>query len=208
VSLPDLRTQLKTGSGTEGDDCGVLTILNITLWASRGRIGPKDQSEVASWVKRVRRWAKRPSGAMLVRGDCFEVYQHPEYLKLFKDAKITPPKATYNYKLPWGTLRDRLRAGQASHMAVNYGVLRYGDAPMGSATFNGGHSLALVGARLIAGKTWTYDGDPLFDGRRKGIPDGWKSAKLADFKAAAARFGSNPPGNDFATCITVKRGSR
>jgi hypothetical protein len=144
---------------------------------------------------------------MLVKGDCFEVYQHPEYRKLFKDAGLKPPVATYHFKLPWGQLKDELRGQKkVAHMAVNYGVLRNGGAPTASLTFSGGHSLALVGARNVNGRVWTHDGDPLFDGRRKGIPDGWQSARLNEFMAAAGAFGSSPPGTGFATCIIVARG--
>ena len=99
-NLDPLRTQLRTGSGTEGEDCGALAVINLISWASRGRIGPDYQNlttpaqynrTVASWVRRVRRWSHNATGPMMVYGDVFEALTSVECRTLFRDKGISFP---------------------------------------------------------------------------------------------------------------------
>src|SRR5690606_13022095 len=69
-----LYTQLDTGAPTRKQDCQVLVVINNILSASRGRVGPKSKSEVKTWVRMVRRWANRPTGALKLRTHVLSAY--------------------------------------------------------------------------------------------------------------------------------------
>lgn len=206
MALHTLRTQLNTDSRTSGDDCGAVTCINGIIWASDGKVGPKSQDEVGDWVRRVRRWSNKPYGGLLLAGDCLQIYKHPSLRDRFKEANVMPMIATYAFRTTWDTVGRQLIAGRFVHLPVNYGVLRRGDAPMGSDTFRGGHSIALLHAPSQNGRRRVWDGDPLFDGRRGEYPKGWQNAKLVDFKAAAAAWGKPLAGYDHAYAIFLRRG--
>ena len=206
--LYPLRTQLNTGAPTDGDDCSPVTIINAIKWASNNQINIK-QSDVARWVKKIRVWANRPRGGFFLMRDTFAVYEHPEFKAEFTKRGLKPPVATYHDRANWDVLVRRAKAGHFVHLAVNYGTLRAGHAPTGSSSFSGGHSLALLHAPKVSAhrhRLIVWDGDPLFDGRRQGIPDGWVGAPLVEFKRAAGNWGK--PLADYGNCymITLKKG--
>jgi len=201
-----LLTQLGTGSPTAGDDCACLVICNAIRWASHGRVGPKSQGEVKEWVRQIRSWARKPTGGLLMFGDCLEVYRHPDLHRAFDRAGAPPFSAGYFQGVSWDGVKGGLYNDRLIHLAIDYHVLRKGAAPMGSTTFNGGHSVALLGAQNSRGRVYTNVADPLFDGRRAGIPDGWQVARLREYRAAAGAWGARPAGEGKATIIAVKRG--
>lgn len=198
-----LLTQLDNGAPTAGDDCSVMTLLNAVRVITDGRVGPQRHSEVKEWVADVRHWAGKPTGGLLFRADTFQAYQHPTLAARLQREGFRM-RAEYQRSITWSALTARLKAGWLCHLAVDYGVLRAGKAPSGSVTFRGGHSLLLMRHGIMPVGV-VRDGDPLFDGRRKGIPDGWTDARLADFRLAAGRWGAIPPGVGKATAIFVKR---
>jgi hypothetical protein len=204
MTLPKLKTQLNTGSGTEGSDCGPVTIINAMLWASDGKVGPQSQKEVGEWVKKVRVWARKRTGALAVRDNQLRAYNSPEMAYEFHKVGLKPPKATYYFRLPWRTLREILKKNGV-HLAVNYAWLRAGKAPVGSRTFSGGHALFMQGDTPAHRYVHTNVGDPLFDGRRRGIPDGYQDTRLFNYREAAGKFGSIRPGVGYATCIVLKK---
>jgi hypothetical protein len=207
MSLPELKTQLRTGSGTEDKDCGPATVVNLILWASDGKVGPKNQHEMGAWVKLVRRWARNSNAPFRLRRDALRAYKHPELAYRFKKAGLKPLSATYYFDIRWSTLAKYV-VHNGVHLAVDYGILRQGKAPMGSPTFNGGHSLAMIGGSKPAGSHYLFTnvGDPLFDGRRKSIPDGYQYTRMFNYREAAGKFGSFPPGGGKATCVVVRKG--
>lgn len=228
-----LWTQLGTGSGTEGEDCGAVSVLNVITWASGGKVGPdlqlpaRDPQSVAGWVRYIRRLARKPSGAMLVFGDIYEAMSHAQVRAAFRSAGIRAPQVGYRYGWSFADMRQWLAASpdRAVILPVVYGVARRDGAPMGSTTFNDAHAIVLVGARKrrvkVGGKwrRWWYTrlGDPLMDGRRRPgslrrYPKGWQTARLWCYRAAAGAFGTGPDGRPRpigagrAVVITVERG--
>jgi hypothetical protein len=204
-----LRTQLNTGARTEGEDCGPVTIINVIKWASDNqiRIG---QSDVDEWVRKIRVWARRPWGGFFLERDCLRVYRHPEFKALFTNRGLKPPTALILRKVSWQTTFMRyVKQGYAAHLPVNYGVLRWtGRAPVGSEMFNGDHYVLLLHAprRSKYGRVIVWDGDPLFDGRRDGIPKGWQQAPSWAFRAAAGRWGDYPAGEGKCYAIVLRKG--
>ncbi len=227
-ALSRLWTQLNSGSGTEGKDCGALACINLIVWASHGKVGPKSQDELAHWVKQVRAWAGNPDRPMMVENDIFQVLNSKNLAHAFSSAGLPPPKAWYNYGKGWGDLRTWLHQSDdhAVMLAINYGVARRNGAPMGSSSFNGGHAIVMTGMQQLRVKIgrkyrlrwFTMVGDPLMDGRRKPAstaryPKGWIKARYYFYRKAAGAFGSNPDGSPrpigdgHAICVTVVRGS-
>lgn len=226
--LRRMWTQLRTGSGTEGMDCVVLAIINLVVWASRGRLGPKDRSEVAEWVEMVRRWAGNPDRPMLIHGDALEVLRHPEFKRMFGKAGLTPPTATYLYGEPFGDVRAFLAKSpdHAALLPVDYGMARRDGAPMGSTTFSDAHGIVLTGAqrrrvrirrRRYAIRWKTVVLDSLMDGRRRPgslrrYPKGPQLTQLYRYRRAAGAFGTGPDGKPRpigfgrTVCILLERG--
>lgn len=207
--LRRMWTQLRTGSGTEGMDCVALALVNLIVWASRGKLGPRSKDEVAEWVVQVRKWAGNPDRPMLIYGDAFEVLRHPELKRMFGKAGLTPPTATYLYGEPFGQVRAFLAssADRAALLPIVYGVARKDRAPMGSTTFDDAHAIVLSGAqrrRIRVGRRYvlrwkTIVLDSLFDGRRKPrslkrYPKGPQLAQLYRYRRAAGAFGTGPDG--------------
>lgn len=210
TAVPVLRTQLGTGSATAGDDCSALSIINAIRVVSGGKVGPKTQAQVAEWVRQVRQWGGAklhgPDAGMLFRTQTLRAYRSKGMARAFNAAGLHAPKVGYFDRVPFrdGVVRS-LDDGGVVHLPVNYGVLRRGDAPMGSTVFNGGHSLVLVGYRHNRrGQVLTRDGDPLFDGRRKGIPKGWRWTRAAYFADAAAAWTAGA--GDLVSFIVIRRG--
>lgn len=115
-------------------------------------------------------------------------------------------RAEYKFKIGWYSLVKRIQSGQFCHLALDYGTLRRGTAPMGSDTFSGGHSIGLLLAPSHRGHVYAWDGDPLFDGRRGEYPRGWQSARLLAFRAAAGDWGMPVAGDGHAYAIFLRRG--
>jgi hypothetical protein len=202
-----LRTQLNTGAWTEGDDCGPVTIVNAIKWASDNKIDIK-QSEVAEWVRKIRRWAERPYGGFFLERDCLRVYRSSEFRQEFFKRGLIPPTPAYYRRGSWDTVYRKLKDGNFLHLPVDYGDLRSGYAPTGSFTFTGDHYVALLHAPRISRKknyVVVWDGDPLFDGRRDNIPDGWQHTRLSYFKKAAGEWGRPEAGYGYAYFIALKR---
>lgn len=210
-----LFTQLGTGAPTAGADCGVLAVLNLAKWGSRGKVGPdvqvpaRDPQSVASWVRYIRRIANRPWGAMLVDGDIEDALASDELRSAFRSAGCKPLKVSYRYGMEFWRMRDWLAESddRAVMLPVMYGVARSSGCPVGSLTFSGGHALVMLGARrrrVRVGRRYrrywfTTLGDPLMDGRRKPgsvrrYPKGWLSTRLHDYMPAAGAFGTGPDG--------------
>lgn len=233
--MTTLRTQLRTGSPTAGEDCVAVSACNALLGASHRAVGPRlvrpaqDPQSVASWVRFVRRLAKRPTGPLLIHGDGYEALSSPEVKAAFRSAGQRPPRVEYRYGMPFGELRAWLAARPDARWAilpVDYGVLRRdGNAPMGSTTFSGGHAIVVTGVhrrrvrrgRHYVSRWFASIGDPLFDGRRKPgstsrYPRGWQTARLYAYRRAAGAFGSAPDGSPRpiglgrTVCILVERG--
>ncbi len=207
VTSLSLLTQLDSGAPTASNDCAVITALNSIRWASGGKVGPRNHGELKDWVHEYRRWAGvTENRGLLFRSETFAAYRHHELAKLFVDAGLSPIRAEYVARIGWGTLGRRIQADEFCHLAVNYGVLRSGGhLPMGSQTFSGGHSIGLFNAHEVHDHLHVSDGDPLFDGRRAGIPDGWQDARLLYFRRAAGTWGQFPAGIGHAYAIFIRR---
>lgn len=209
-AMVPLRTQLRTGSPTAGDDCSAVTMLNAIRWASRGKVGPASQAQVAGWVHTIRQWSgaklASPGAGMLFRGQTFRGYRSPNLARTLSAAGYGI-HAGYLDRVPWKAVVNALRDGAYVHLPVDYGVLADGgQVRVASPTFRGGHSVALVGYELNArGQVRTWLGDPLADGRRKGIPRGWRMTHASYLAAAAAAWAKD--GDGLVDCIVIRRGS-
>jgi hypothetical protein len=214
--LGRLITQLTTNAVTEGEDCGVCAVLTTALVLSDGKVGPQHPSEDAKWVKAVRTAANNPQDAMLVRGDITQVLNSAWLADAFHDEGLPRLQATYYFDLDWDKLRSYLQHRRVIILAVDYGVLRAGKAPIGSRSYGDGHAIPLVGAEMRGPanrrRMYTNDGDPLFDGRPipgatpGSYPRSWQEARVFDFKKAASQFGKVHPAFGRATCVVVKGG--
>jgi hypothetical protein len=220
--LPDLATQLGTGSPTASDDCAAVTVCNVMLVLSHGKVGPKRQSEVAQWVHTVRVWGGAPltlaqakargrdNAGMLLRGEVLRAYRSAGMSQAFSRAGLPAPRASYYWRADWKAVPTALANGYVIHLPVMYGVLRAGDAPIGSLTFSDGHSIALSGYRNYRRQVYGAEGDPLLDGRfipgptPGHYPDGWQTVRVPWFaKAASAWTGVKGQ----TTFIAVRRGA-
>lgn len=231
ASLGRLWPQLRTGSGTEGEDCAAIAILNMIKKASGGKVGPdmlapaQDPQSVANWVKYIRRIANRPEGGLMVFGDAYEVLNSPEIRGAFRANNLTPPTVQYHYGMSFSDLRQWLTAtkDRIVFLAIDYGVARKSGCPVGSTSFSDGHAIVLTGMqrrRFWQRRRWvtrwaTIVGDSLFDGRRKPnslkrYPKGWQIARYYRYMKAAAAFGTGPDGKPRpigprrAVCITME----
>jgi hypothetical protein len=140
--------------------------------------------------------------------ETYAMYTHRELRQEFHDAGLRTPIIEYHAGIGWNTLGERIQDGWLAHIAIDYGVLRLGDAPMGSETFNGGHSVIANNGRKqrATGHLVATLGDPLFDGRREGIPKGYQTVRFSDYRDAAGRWGSHPVGAGHAYVILVRKG--
>ena len=207
-----LLTQLDSGAPTAPADCSVVTLENAVKWASDGKVGPikgvpamLPQSQ-RSWAAEVRKWAGVTANrGLLFHTETFRAYKSVELAKLFRAAGLQPPVVEFAGNVGWGEVGRRLKAGQAVHLAIDYGVLRNSPVPVNSLTFSGGHSVLLVGFMREHYHQHTWYGDPLADGRRAGIQKGWQDERLLNFRAAAGAFGNPHPGAGRADCIFVHK---
>lgn len=214
MTTPRLWTQLRSGSGTEGSDCGALAVINVAYRLSGGKVGPdvqkpaKDPQSVANWVRQVRRIADNPRGPMLVYGDMYEALSSRWLAQAFRAQGLKPLDVDYRYGMTFADLRKWLE--EPNRMAIVahlYGVAREDGAPMGSDTFDGAHVSTFHGARRKRVKVgrryvrrwFTTVGDPLMDGRQKPgstsrYPRGYLSTRLYRYRRAAGAFGTGPDG--------------
>ncbi len=211
--------QLRSGSGTEGSDCGVIGDLNIITECSSGKVGPdlddngellppRDPQSVASWVKYIRRIAGNPTGPMMVYGDVYQALDSSQIKAAFRNAGLRPMTVEYKYGVEFWRIRQWLDDGphRSVLLAINYSVARLDGCPTGSDSFGGGHIVMFHGAerrRIKIGRTYrkvwkTLVGDSLNDGRaRPGgtrYPRGWQIARIHDYQRAAGAFGTAPDG--------------
>ena len=90
----------------------------------------------------------------------------------------------------WKDATGALKAGKALQICVSYGVV-YDLQPLksGSPTFRGGHSIYIQELRRNRrGEKVTLSGDSLFDGRRAGIPKGFKWVRVETYRRATQAF--------------------
>lgn len=209
-----LWTQLRTGAPTAGEDCGPVACCNVIAGLSDGRVGPdvqtpaRDPQSVASWVRFLRRVAKRTTGPFLVHGDVREALDSDEVARAFRAQNLQPPIVTYRYGIAFGELRAWLtRPDRYAIVPVVYGIARRDGCPTGSTTFGGGHYVVLTNARrkrVRKGKRYVRRwfvtvGDSLMDGRRMPnttmrYPKGWLTTRLYRYRRAAGAFGTGPDG--------------
>jgi hypothetical protein len=212
MSRPPLLTQLNDGASTAGYDCSVITILNGMRDCSDGKAGPQKQIQVDDYVRETRQVARNLHMGFLMEGDALQVDNSAWFRHEFQKHGLTPPRVEYRHNIGWGTLLRRLHSGQFVHLAVDYGVLNDGDAPTGSLDFRGDHSVAIVDDyNGPHGHRYAHIGDPLFDGRTRWVarsggrwwtyPKGWQGARLLEYRNAAGRWGSHPPGPGRCTAI-------
>lgn len=232
MSAPRLFTQLNTGSGSEGSDCGALSVINVISRLSDGKVGPdvqkpaKDPQSVANWVKHIRRIAGNPRGPMLVYGDMYQALSSKAIADAFRAQNLRPLKVDYRYGMAFADLRKWLgKPGRMAIVAYQYGIARQDGAPMGSMTFDGAHVATFHGARhnrvrvgkRIARRWFTTVGDSLMDGRRKPgstsrYPRGYLSTRLYLYRRAAGAFGRGPDGkprpigHGRVVCILAEKG--
>lgn len=202
-----LYTQLDTGAPTRKQDCQVLVVINNILSASRGRVGPKSKSEVKTWIRMVRRWANRPTGALKLRTHVLSAYRHPELKAMFREAGLSPLKASLRAGIDWNKLKkEHVLRGEIIHLVINYGTVNKNrpKPPSGDIKFKGGHAVGFLGFEQAGGYVWVNLGDPLFDGRKPIVPKGWQVCKYSWLKEPAGRFGSKPWGVGRAEAITIK----
>jgi hypothetical protein len=239
MSLEDVKrgqlpliTQLRSGSGTEGSDCGYSGDLNEIAEASNGRVGvdfpipsyPDPQSP-GSWVQYLRRITGNRTGPAMVRGDVYEALISQQIRQAFRSNGLPPPLVEYKYGIPFGDIRLFLSANRSHSvlLAINYGVAREDGCPVGSMSFSGGHIVMLTGAerrRVRQGKRYvkrwkTVMGDSLMDGRSMPgggrYPKGWLITRLYAYRRAAGRFGTaldgtpRPIGENRAVAIFITR---
>jgi hypothetical protein len=219
--LGPLFTQLGSGSGTEGEDCGCLVDINGITMCSHHKVGPDLQTgppaqynrTVASWVRLIRDIANNPTGPMMVRGDIYEAIASERIRDRFRAAGVRPLVASYHLGIEFWQVRKWL-SDSADHsviLAIDYSVAREDGCPVGSESFGGGHVVLLTGAqrRRVRAVTrsgrvryplrWkTVVGDSLNDGRaRPGggtYPKGNIITRLYNYRRAAGRFGTAPDG--------------
>lgn len=208
MSLPALVTQLDDGTATADVDCACCTIINGAKWISGGKAGPQRQQDVAAYIHQIRATTHNLHSGLLMQGDTLEFYQSAAFRHWFTRVGETPPKVEYFKRIPWATLRSRLRRGQFAHVAIDYGRLNDGKAPSGSLSFRGDHSVGLAQPWMRGTRLMCHVADSLMDGRTRWVngrwykyPRGWQIVRVADFRAAAAAWGNTPPGDGFATAI-------
>lgn len=92
------------------------------------------------------------------------------------------------YNIPWASFRSLIISGRGAVVSIWYGVVppKYDGSP----GFNGGHAIFVNERRASDGAYLVYD--PLYDGRRPGIPRGpqWWPGDLLR-RAAEAYPGTN-----------------
>lgn len=186
--------QLETGAKTEGADCGPRTLINLMLASSRGKVGPRTAAQQDDWTADVRRWMGKPGNVATTPADLVKAWASSTLSDRFTKAGLYKPKLTRHNdddqsKILRGISDDRMYG-----VCVDYGVLRATDAPTASSTFTGGHWIMLTGRASHGEHIDVLDCDPLFDGRRKGIPHGPTVAVFNDFRDAMAKFGEQDPG--------------
>lgn len=71
------------------------------------------------------------------------------------------------------TVQQHLDDGYAMVVLLDYSAISAAGMS-GSPGFGGAHSITVVGTKVVNGTVRWLDGDPLYDGRRAGIPKGWQ----------------------------------
>ena len=87
-----------------------------------------------------------------------------------------------------GDVSAAVRAGKYVLACIDYGVLNDRLARTGDPAFRDGHSVGLLGHRVMGGEVQWRLWDPLDDGRRAGIPEGPRWVDKADLVAAMEAF--------------------
>ena len=113
-----------------------------------------------------------------------------------------PTRAWMNHS-PAGVKRA-LKAGRLVLISVDYRRLRQELASVGSRTFMGGHSVALLGFWWVNGVAKVRLYDPLDDGRMAGIPDAPKGRVVRYDRVLAAAKAFGTPGAPVYSVITDK----
>lgn len=93
------------------------------------------------------------------------------------------------YNLPYDTFRSLIIGGRGAVVAISYAVV-HGTRFDSDPNFTGGHSIYVNERRARDG--FYLVGDPLADGRRPGIPEGWEWWPSSFLKAAMFAY----PGTD------------
>ena len=177
---PAHQTQLD-GSATQGEDCWVRTASMAVDFATYGGKVPS--------VKAIRDRADVPSGAGNTADQerAIESYDTPDETGGRQDLEYHRHVAD-----PWGDLpvNPLTNAAKVVILSIDYGVVNAQKPVLsGDPNFDGNHSVIFAGSRVNGdGKTEVLCFDPLYDGRRSGIPQGpqWWPIWLA--KEAAFGF--------------------
>lgn len=187
--MPTHQPQL-TGVSSQSADCGVRTTQMLIDWATRGlkKPGPR--------VLRTRMGFENPR---------LPIGTNPAQWDRAIKSFDTPGElaGTYEYLVgepliggSWSKIENHLIDGKMVGLAIHYGTWdRIAPRKSGSETFKGLHAVPLKG---LDDRGRTKDFDPLFDGRRAGIPRGPVMVPLEKMEQAARACGKAVAGSDRA----------
>jgi hypothetical protein len=169
VYVPRHRTQLQrpvTGSF----DCGVRTCQELIDFQTHGKRNPG--------VDQVRRQMGRPGA---------------QPTNVFNADALFDAQGLRYARIVGGDFSDlvgALKVGKAAQICVAYGVVTdLQPEKSGSSSFRGGHSIYVQKLRRNRrGRRVVLSLDSLFDGRRRGVPDGPKWVLLETYRRACQAF--------------------
>lgn len=172
---PRVQPQLD-GSRTGSHDCGRKTCKWLVIRNTFGLVRPKDSVEICERMGIPK--CEGPNGK--VKGTSIQEVKrgYDGYIDDAARLRLALPKmrirstATNSIVRPVSELMTALENGGAAALFVQYGVIDeagYGGQPGLDVL----HVIPIAGMRTDArGRRWTTSYDPLYDGRRKGIPNG------------------------------------
>lgn len=183
--------QLRIQHRYSGTNCGPCADLMAMQGASGAdiRLPREDQ---ADWITALRN--------QMTHGPKWPATRLTDQRAAFTSALMTGAFLPFGKRRPVsGTLtvsHDRvvqmLAEDRCIVVAIDYGRLTdLMPALSGSATFRGGHAIALQGLVRQNGVAWTRLGDPLHDGRISGgrtVPKGWQTVRVRRYLRAAEPY--------------------
>lgn len=206
---PRLVKQLQTGSPTAPVDCGPATVTTGIRWASR--------HELAIGLTRARRWIQRLREQMthLTFWPATSLYNHEEGVesrptaRRFRASGYRSPNLTLQVSTH-DNLIEELKQGHFIDLGIDYSIVNHLMPKLsGSPGYMGGHFVGLLGyGKNSRGVEWTWLYDPLFDGRRDGIPLGAQMVRVRRYLRAAETFGTPDAGPGRAKYAVLKRPRR
>lgn len=208
---PKHQKQLVIPHPFASQNCGPTAELVGLEHASRNDFRPR-RRRAANWITAERKPMPHGAGWPATTLQAIEISVNSSIIAhRFRERGVKPPSGRM-VRITHNEAVELLKMGRALHVAVDYGRLNDLMPKLsGSRSYRGGHAIELVG--YAEGREhghrvdWTYEYDPLHDGRAPGVPRGLQKVRIKRFLRAAETWGIPRAGAGNAYVVIIKKGT-